>query len=341
MLWEELKSKDGNYQVNWGGVGRIIRSCVRGRAMLRHSSIETAEKHWVGPDLYSLEIDWRKVKAETQLQTDYELTKFYSGAQSSMQGQIRSLVNMMEAAKTDHNKLRDRLQDAQARTMAGVEHAVRVGQWGVKVATFVRDASFDFVMVGATYLTAGAAAGFMSLGAGLKGAATYQDTGNVGSAVGTFSTNLLFGALDLKAAGVIEKATSTLGGRIGLGMVWAKIKAAASIPFSVIEGKHVGEGLAHGAVQMVAATPGAAAIEGLKDYLKPLEMEPWVIPVEVALNLGLEKAGDMVYESGARQPQRTSPPRHIPPSIPRQQLMDAVIYDRTQIEKTAVRKLAA
>ena len=269
-----------------------------------------------------------------------------------MQGQIRSLVNMTEAAKTDHNKLRDRLQDAQARTMAGVEQAARVGQWGVKVATFVRDASFDFVMVGATYLTAGsaavftagsstAAAGFVSLGAGLKGAATYQDTGNAGKAVGTFSTNLLFGALDLKAAGVIEKATSTLGGRIGLGMVWAKIKAAASIPFSVIEGKHVGEGLAHGAVQMVAATPGTAAIEGLRDYLEPLKMEAWAIPVEVALNLGLEKAGDMVYESGGRQPQRTSPPRHTPPSTPKQQLMDAVLYDRTQIEKTAVRKLAA
>lgn len=354
MPWEMFSSKDGIYQVNWDGIGRIIRSYVRSRAMVQHSVVAPTERRWVGPDLYSLEIDWPKVKAETLHQTDHELMKFYSGAQSGMQPQINRLVSMMETAKADHDKIRERLQSAQAQTMANVEQSVRLGQLGIQSATIVRDACFDFLMVGATYLTGGAAAtagaafevtpaaaGFMTLGAGLKGAATYQDTGKVGNAVGTFSTNLLFGALDLKAAGIIGKAAKTLAGKIGLGMVWAKAKAVASVPFSVIEGKRVGEGLSQGMVKMAAATPGAAAIEGLKDFLKPMDMEPWAIPVEVALNLSLDKAGDMAYDMARQQPERTAAPRHTPPSTPQQHLMDAVLYDRTQIEKTAVRQIAS
>jgi len=39
---------------------------ARGRAMVAYSDVVLAQKHWVGPDLYSLEVDWDTVRAETQ-----------------------------------------------------------------------------------------------------------------------------------------------------------------------------------------------------------------------------------------------------------------------------------
>jgi hypothetical protein len=345
--WETLTSDDGIYLVNWDGVARIIRPYARGRAMVAYSDVVLAEKHWVGPDLYSLEVDWDKVRTETQNQTDHELMKFHSGARRSMQTQMKRLVDMLESAEDDHDEIQRRMLEAQSRTMENVEQSVRRGEIGLEVSKFVRDASAEFLMVASGYVTGGANSvalgGAFGVGAGsmLKGVGTYQETGKIHDAVATFSTNLLFGALDLKVGKVIEKATASLSGQIGLAIVWAKAKAVAEVPKSVIEGKHLDKAVSSGGVKLIASTPGTASIEGLKAYLEPLEMKPWAIPVEVALNLALDKAGAKLAHAGEKEPERKTPPRHMPPSTRHQHLMDAVLYDQSQIEKMAVRQIGS
>ena len=98
-------------------------------------------------------------------------------------------------------------------------------------------------------------------------------------------------------------------------------------------------------MKLVASTPGTASIEGLKAYLEPLELKPWAIPVEIALNLALDHAGDkagkMISGASATGSERKAPPRHIPPSTKQQHLMDAVLYDQSQIEKMAVRQIGS
>jgi hypothetical protein len=340
MPWESIKSNDGIYLVNWEGITRIIRSYARGRATKRFSKEVAFEKHWVGPDLYSVEVDWGRVRNETAVQTGMELSKIHAGAQRSMQAELYRLVYMIETADKDHDNLREMMRAAQDKTMKNVERSVHIGEIGVGASTFVRDASAETIMVGATYLSGGAALAAIGGGSVMKGAFAYQDTGKVGNAVGTFSTNLLLGVADIKVGAAITKNIASKSGKIGLLMVWAKAKGVLEVPKNLIEGKHLNEAASSGLVKTAAATPVTVGVEQLKDYLKSGGLpEEWAIPVDVALSIAQDKGGELLAKAGERAPESKRPPEHFVPVHRSHHLMDAVLYDRSIIEKSAVRKI--
>jgi hypothetical protein len=350
MSWETLTCNDGIYLVDWAGLTRIIRSCKRAKAMndRRFSEERTTrgERDWWAlgmrlPDLHTVEVDWQGVNLETTTQTELELRNFYAGARRSMQGQLRNLVQMMEQADDDRDAFHDKQVEAQNKTQDNIEDCVGNAETAIKVLKEVRDTSGEIVMVGATYMSGGTASVvFTTVGSGMKGYFAYQDTGRADRAVATFSTNLLMGALDLKV-GAATKALST-SEKIGIGIVWAKSKAVLDVPKSLIEGKNLRQAVGGAAVKMVFSTPGAAGVEGLKAALGE-ESEAWAIPVEVALNRFQDKLGDAAAEYGQKEePKETKgPPAHLPPNHPNHRLMDAVIYDESIIEQTAVRQIGS
>ena len=79
MAWETFQSNDGIYLVNWEGLSRIIRCAVRSQAMLAFSE-KKIEKHFIGPDFHSVEVDWAKVRETTTLESERILRHFYYGA---------------------------------------------------------------------------------------------------------------------------------------------------------------------------------------------------------------------------------------------------------------------
>ena len=95
MPWETFQSKDGIYQVNWEGVSRLIRSAARSQAMLTFSK-ENIERHRVGPNIHSVEVDWGKVQDTTIVESDRLLKSFYFGAQESMGTQLSQLRRLLE-----------------------------------------------------------------------------------------------------------------------------------------------------------------------------------------------------------------------------------------------------
>jgi hypothetical protein len=233
------------------------------------------------------------------------------------------------------------MADAQHKTMANIESSVHKGEIGVKVATVVRDTSAEIVMVGATYVTGGAAAPLLTgLGAGMKGAFVYQDTGKADKALATFSTNLLLGAADLKVGAAI-KGLGSASERIGMAIVWAKTKATLDVPKSLIEGKTMKQAASGGAAKLVASTPAAAGVEYLGDVLG--EGEAWAIPVEVALNIMQDKAGEAMSELGEKTEKKETkgPPAQLPHPHPNHRLLDAVVYDQSIIERTAVHQIGS
>jgi hypothetical protein len=341
MPWETIKSNDGIYLIDWDGLTRIIRSCVRAKKMRAYSKVEPTEKHWIGPDLYSVEVQWDKVRLETTIQTEVELRKFHAGALGSMQTELNRIISMMEDADDDRDAFQDRMAEAQQTTMENVESSVHKGEIGVEVATFVRDASAETVMVGATYLSGGTALAFIGTGSAMKGAFVYQDTGKARQALATFSTNLVLGVADVKVGASLDKIASKAE-RIGMAIVWAKAKATLETPKGLIEGKNLSEAASSSGVKLAASTPVTAGVEQLKSVLEARELKPWAIPVEVALNLLQDKGGEMLAKSGEKEQRETKgPPAHLPHPHPNHHLMDAVIYDRSMIEQSAVRKIGS
>jgi len=157
MAWETLRSNDGVYLVDWGGLTRIIRSCKRAGAMSAYSTIEPerGKRDWGAfgmrlPDLHSVQVDWDRVALESTTQTEVELRRFYAAARNSMKAQLLGLVHMMEQADDDRDAFQDKQSEAQQKAGENIESAVQTGEAWVKGLTFVRDTSAEIVMVGAT-----------------------------------------------------------------------------------------------------------------------------------------------------------------------------------------------
>jgi hypothetical protein len=349
MAWETFQANDGVYLIDWGGLARIIRSCKRAKAMKNYSEIvtERGERDWSAfglrlPDLQSVKVDWDKVKLETTTQTEVELRRFHAVAKSSMKTQLAGLVHMMEQADDDRDDFQDKQAEAQGKTMDNIEGAVHKGEIAVEILKGVRDTSAEIVMVGATYVTGGTASVlFTGLGSGMKGYFVYQDTGKSDQALATFSTNLLLGAADLKVGPAI-KGMSSASSRIGMAIVWSKAKSVIEVPKGLIEGKSLKQAVSTGGVKLVASTPATSAVEGLNEILGE-ERAPWAIPVEVALNIYQDKAGEAVAETGEKsESQETKgPPAHLPHPHPNHHLLDAIIYDQSVIEQTAVKQIGS
>jgi hypothetical protein len=340
MNRETFRSKDGVYAIDWAGLTRIIRSCKRAEAMKDYSQVTLSERHWIGPDLWSVEVNWDKVNLETTTRTELELRRFAQSAKTSMQRELTGLVSMMEDADDDRDTFHDRMSDAQSRSMQNIESSVRKGEIGLEIATAVRDTSAEIEMVGATYLSGGAAIAVLGTGSAMKGAFVYQDTGKAGQAVATFGTNLVLGMADLKVGAAI-KGLGSASERIGMAIVWAKAKATLDVPKSLIEGKTMKQAVSGGGVKLVASTPATAGVEYLKAALG--EGEAWAIPVEVALNIAQDKVGESMSESGEKQEKKetSGPPAHLPHPHPNHRLLDAVVYDKSIIEQTAVQQIGS
>jgi len=349
MAWESFRANDGIYLIDWEGLARIIRSCKRAGAMNAYSRLVTqrGERDWVAfgmrlPDLHSVEVDWDKVKIETTTQADMEIRKFHAAAQGSIKAQLLKLVYMMEQADDDRDAFQDKQSEAQEKTTGSIEGAVHKGEIAVEVLKGVRDTSAEIVMVGATYVSGGTAGViFTGVGSGMKAGFIYQDTGKADKALATFSTNLLLGAFDLKV-GAAMKGMTSLAEKIGVAIVWSKAKGAMEIPKGLIEGKSLKQAASGAAVKLMASTPGASGVEALKAVLGE-EGEAWAIPVEVALNILQDKGGEALAESGEKGEKKESsgPRAHLPHPHPNHRMMDAVIYDRSVIEQTAVKQIGS
>ena len=61
------------YLIDWDGLARIFRSCNRAGAMKDFSKVAVSEKHWIGPDLLTVDVNWDKVNLEAITRTENDL----------------------------------------------------------------------------------------------------------------------------------------------------------------------------------------------------------------------------------------------------------------------------
>lgn len=355
MTWETFPSNDGIYYVSWDGVARILRSYVRSKATLENSKINI-ESHIIGPDVYTIDVNWDAVRAQTDSQSEYLLADFYQASKCSMQTQVSRLHDMIAKTRRNSADFQNKMHNAQRQTMANIDKSVSRAETGLTIARATRDFSAEFLMVGATFVSGGTAAPLLAIagGSGLKSAAKYEDSSHpdIKEAGVTFVAEFAMGVIDLgagkgidhlaenafkEAVGTkLEKEAAKRSTQLALAILYSKTKGAALEPAkAVIEGDTLQKGFATGAFKAIGGTYG----ELLKYFLLDPKMQKSAALVGTLLSVAADRISDKLTEPNGNE--KTGPPKMARPATPKHALLDAAVYDWKTIEQIAIRKIGS
>ena len=164
-LWTTVVCPDGPYEMNTEGIARLIRSYAYARALKENSTVNV-EKHLLGPNLVTVDIDWTQVPKSRDhfiAQTSNEFFMRMSTNMSGSQG-MDYLETMVEDRDGYHAQVLDMQRDAGKQTMANIETSVERGDVAIKALTAVRDGAAETELVLASVALAPAAAGVIGGG---------------------------------------------------------------------------------------------------------------------------------------------------------------------------------
>ncbi len=219
MAWHIITDRDGRrWAYNNDGVYLLLRTAVRAMLVRRNTSTVATDHGFLLPTTFCVETNWGAVRQDLELETQRYWATAEQGLRSYPRTMYQNLASVLRSARADMAWLHSERVAANGRSSSSINSVVAGWERALGAATFVRDASATILVVtagivsGGTGLAAAGAAGMtgistgtamttLAVGSAMRGAFTYQDTGNVGSAainaVGTFTV----GAIGIGAAG--------------------------------------------------------------------------------------------------------------------------------------------
>lgn len=271
MPWQIVETRqEGRWVFNPDGIYLLIRAAVRAQIVRARSRVVTTDHGFLMPTTYCLETDW----AGFRVQVERETTRYWNEARQQITLNPRtmrgSLLGLIADARRDITWLEEQRISANRRSSSSIDSVVSGWETALTTARITRDASATILVVaggvlsggaglalasgaGLTGVTTGTAMTSLAVGSVMRGTFTYQDTGNVGSAVintvGTFSV----GAIGIGAAGVAMSTAQT--GTIIL------IQSAGAGTTTGLQSLSEGNSMRQAAVAAVASA-GAGAISG-------------------------------------------------------------------------------
>ena len=266
-----VAGKQAVYGVDWDIVARLCRSYIRAQSTLNHAHI-ARETHLFGPDVSWVEVDWNAVRSDVGRNSPEIFHELQRTAQQSIDRAAEYVQTMVEETREYRDDFQNLQTNCSRTTMQNMNKSVERGETGIKFATAIRDFSADFVLVGATALSGGAALAAIGGGSLLKGSYKWQDTKSFSAGLFTASTELLFAVIPLKVkrAGVVKEQIAKL--------VLAKVKAGTEIAKTVyIDHKSFGEGAVSGIMKM----NDPAFMVLAKEWLKGADPKTKLIAVPV------------------------------------------------------------
>jgi hypothetical protein len=190
MAYELVRSGNTQFAIDWSVVRRLVRSYYLSYYQLSYASeVTLSDSHWYNPlswslpDVTNLEVDWDAVRRQTDADTDSEIQEMTGQAVRDAAGVAYRVEAMIDDAARRKEGYLNWMGDLQTDNMKKINQAVNDYESHVEIAQFVRNASADGLMVGASVMSGGAAVAVMGAGSTLKGTAKFQDTGSVGAAV--------------------------------------------------------------------------------------------------------------------------------------------------------------
>lgn len=254
MAYELVRTVRGQYAVDWETIYGIIRNYCRAGAQLdcartvRESQAGINPLSWGLPDLEYVEVDWDKVREQTQkgmIVRSIQAANDFARSPEMVANQMKTLVS---ETKRYQDRFQNYMKSVSQSSTAEIEKSVKMFGNMVEGAKWVRDLS-GAILVGLGTGGAGTAATVLGTGAGtfIKTVGKYEDTGSVGLATVEAATGLVF--TFIPAVGGF-KLTGTEK------MVKAVISTGADTYKGVLEGKSVWNALAAGSLQLAAPQVG-------------------------------------------------------------------------------------
>lgn len=252
MAWKFYNTEQGEFCIDWVACSNIITNYYRAQAQLQHSR-EVKESQsstlnplsWGLPDLVSLEVDWDKVRSDSQanaLSAAYRLGAIATFDKQGIDKLVRELKLMMAETHRLNAAFHGRLRQASSKAMAEIQRSVSGYQSAIDGAKLVRDLSGSVLIAVGTVATGGAAGVVGSgLGTAMKTTARYQDTGNLGSSAIELVQNLAFTMVPaVRGVGLTkdEKVVKML------------VSVGADAGKALLEGRSLGTALVEGAVNV-------------------------------------------------------------------------------------------
>jgi hypothetical protein len=309
MSWDLLEASDGGFYINRAGIHRVISQYVRAQSKCDSARMVTHTDRYMHlfalPTTYSVEIDDERIRLDDQVGTPVLEEMFYGNlAQGqSMRGAREQLLAWMWATYQYEQSLLSKIRSAQYQTMASIDEKVSKAKHFEEGAKMVRDLSAMALLVGATFVTGGAAAegavgvstmtggellGTSTMYAGMKGVFKYQDTGKAEDAIFTGTASFVTGIVGL-ASGA---AGATGAGKVAL----IAVGVTNDFLFSIAEGALSGKDLkrvAQGGAFKALSDP---ALDVAKEHF--LEEHPKIaFPVMVITKLAIDVGFDKYTES--------------------------------------------
>lgn len=149
-----------------------------------------SESHWYNPmswalpDVSHAEVPWESVREYSERFTADDLRDMRAAVASNSAAAVaRRLEEMIDVTGQKKEAFADWMGTLQTQNMQAISKAVDDYQSNVEIAKFVRDASAEGLMVGASVMTGGAAVAALGGASFFKGACKFQDTDSVGAAV--------------------------------------------------------------------------------------------------------------------------------------------------------------
>ncbi len=248
-----MDSTGGRWAWDPDGTYLIVRAAVRASLIRRRTRVTETDNGFFMPTTWEVETDWTGFRNALNV----EAARYWANAEMQVRLDPRTffqtLIGLANDAINDtfwYNDLRARTQ---RRTSASISNNVDNWETALTVTRGIRDGSATFLIVtagivtggaglaaagavGMTGVSAGTAMTTLAVGSAMRGAFTYQDTGNVGSATVNAAGSFIVGAIGIGGASATLTSAET-GTLIFIGSSGAGIASGAQ---AVIEGKSMG-----------------------------------------------------------------------------------------------------
>ncbi|TVQ40990.1 MAG: hypothetical protein EA370_02840 [Wenzhouxiangella sp.] len=267
MDWVPFEDERGRrWEVDQLMLWMLIREYVHARNIYYRARVKV-ERRLFSANVTTVEVNWdgfgtAKNRDSEALYQETAEQLLASGAQG-----LEKVIIMRKRAREYCREFRRKQRKAQSDTMDSIDRSVRNLSAGETTARAVRDISAGTLVVGATFLTGGAAAGALGAGSVLSGTGTYQDTGNLGAAAINATGTFVVGAIGMAGTaggGVVRGAQALPGNQQAvLLLVGMKMDVSFNVAQGLVEGKELKDVVVPALVNTTLSNLGSAGAQSV------------------------------------------------------------------------------
>ena len=218
MPWIRFTDKFGReWEFNDYALYALVRQHIHNN--LYNKNLKFEQKEGPGlvfskPKYEKVVVDWNFINKQKEIDTAKMLASLNRTIRENPEATFEQLSFIRASAIRNSDKIKEKMQNSSKRTMRSIEASVNKQEKNINDIKFLN----DMMLVGASFLTGGAAATVIATGSIVKGVAKYSEQGNLGAALIEAKITLI--------AGIIPLGFGAQGARKAINLANVSTKAA-------------------------------------------------------------------------------------------------------------------